>query len=1831
MLPPGLHRAISDAVSPFGAYPSADVLRNLEVYLSDSRSTDAVYDGLVSRACAEPLSLPLVEKVVGLLKAYVLSCPPGPELLGVLDEFCQRVAELPAEAGLSGQGRKAVQYVRSCLRQIKGGDRLGLGLGPGLLGAGRASQGSLAATGSGGGSGGGGGGPSFRGSLRGSLGRSRDDLSNLSRLAGTGSGGDGRGGSGLGGGSVIKLSVSASSLTGAGSGRPPNDRYAAAEVLSSPSGDAAAAAGATVPSWLRQSDGRGGGVGGKGYEDLRLPPPQQAALGVEPAWAVPARPLQLPPPPAGATAARARMWLQHLPDLAPRLALPSGAAAAAAAAAAAGAQPGAALPNGSTSSGSSVLGNGSGAGAAGGGSSSAAAAAAAAATASSLISLGTIHRAVLDLEEADIGRHLGEVLGEARVEAQASAPVASQPRQAARGGGRAGGVGGAGGAGGAGGLGARRGRPARLLFHHPPYNRSEQLPMTEADVAVVVEAVCGVRAASALAAVAGPPGSAAAAAAAAAEEEAAAAAAAAGAPEGMWQASFDEDADFAQMCGSILMKLIIDMWQRCGPVGSYTLVLRMLRAALRSSQPSTRARAFDVLYNLSVHGAMLRGESEEAALAAAAAEAAAEAAANGGAGVPLPWQVCASAPVSPFISGGGGAGAGLTPPPAPRGGGAAGPTTPLATPEPPGAAGPGGPPARPRHVASHSLGLSNSALLDSAQSMSAAAQHQHHHHTLQPAAAASSLTGTMRKVASTGRSTLVPGGAVAVFASSSATDAPPPSTPPPALPAPSLGGGGVGAAGAQGPGQAAAGAGAGGAGGLSGPGEDRAVYDRWLRALLFQLLCDLCEHAEYAEEVWRAAMGATSQLCSHGGHWVAARVVHLPPAALAGLLRAACNLAWSQELYGHLLRLVPQVLVPPPPPPPPPAAAAAAGGSAASTPSGGSGPSATARSAFAAPAALGSAAVAAEGAPSVLLAGAAGGGADGGAVAARLAAFGGLEELLFHFMRAPTPDSRAALLAALAYCCYGGGGGAAAADAGGDRPPQLQLPGGASPAAGGAAGSGTSPGGGRGGGPDGAAAVLGLLQVLHLDSVCQALRAALQRPWPGMSSRLADVLASAVAEAAFAAASGASAGAASTFNPYATTSSASSIMPPSPSGGLGAAAEAAYAATLPAGVASPIAARALLRPLLESLEVCCADSMTSPQGSLRTHMEVSLAHISGGSGGGGLNASLGLPLPLPPPALSAASVGAAWRAFKEVCCEESAEARQMAIHWLHKLLSAACRAVYGQLLLLSPLSLKTSPEANKVAAAAAVSAAAAAAAAAGHSSGAPLVALPQWNIALADALLHVVREAPLGCELLMAAISRVAADQKAAAAAAAASTADSAAGAPVGTLGGTFGGGAGAVAAAAAAAGDEAAMAACRRVMRLYYVALQWMLQCGSAEARTPAVVELADTVLTALLQPDPAAAAAVATAAAAAGAASGGAGGSAGAAAGGGSATSAAADRPPLPGSAGGGAARAAPPRGSSSILSQLPQAAAIAATPAAAGPGGAAAAVAAAAVAVAAAAQLQSEPGGGMLVSQQLLSGLLAFDADALACTPPELLVTLLQQCSQTVHDAAGGGTGAGGGSALAALANGGDTSGLAGADGDDEAGRSLGSGGFASMRRGFVGRPCAVSGGGAAAALPLQAAAAAAAAAAASTSGRGPARASGAGFPVAAATQDGSGSAGGVGGVGGALLSGAAVGPWQDDWQDRRLALLLLLMARCSLDPEAFAKYSLSHVIKAQLSCEDLRCRYYAGVYLLKHWMLNQHDRYWRSLRHIIGTAQQLNDERLLDNPYLQMRTMLNVDHA
>ncbi|KAG2491355.1 hypothetical protein HYH03_010354 [Edaphochlamys debaryana] len=1561
MVAPGLHRAIASATSPFGGFPAAEALRSLEVYLSDSRSTDTVYESLINRACTEPLSAALVERVLTLLKACVLRFPPSLEQQQRLDEFAAQAAE--AEA-VTPAGRRAAGYLRACLRQLRGDGGRGMT-------ASRGSMGNL----SGGGS---------TGNLRSLWGRSTESLTKLAdtrglRDSGRRSAAEGAGAVENGSSTGPALSPSGAGPTGGGAWPP------------------------RVPAWMQGTEGPSElAAGGRGWEELGVPAGQAPSGPAEPAWAVPSRPLLLPPPPPGATAARAQGWLQHLPDLAPRPAPVTPG-------------PGSPPP----------------------------------AAPAAPVTLEAIHVCVLDLEPYDMGRHLMELLREARAEAQqASTPVPqAQGRAAARAaasaaGDRPGGAHGGGGAGAHRGLANRRAAaraPARLLFHHPPYNRSEPLPMLEGDVAVVVEAVCGVRAAGAL----GPGGTVAAAAARAADEAAAAAGLESAVQEGMWAAAFDEEPELAQMCGSILMKLLVDLWLRAGPVPSYTLVLRMLRAALRSPQHATRARAFDVLYNLSLHGAMLRGAAEEAALAAAAVAGA------GAGGAQMPWQVCASAPVSPFTSAGGG----LTPPPPPRPPASPSPFAPPSAPTPT--------PAAPRHVPSHSLGLGGSGLLDSHNSMSA------HAATIAALGGKGSATGVGAGFGSgSGAGAAAGTGSAATGAGAGAGAG---MGPPPLTPVTPVGRGSRTAEGEpSGAGVMTSSGGAGAGGGADG-------FSRWLRALLFQLLCDLTEAAEPAEAVWAAALGATSQLCTHGGCWVAARVAALPPQALAGLLRAALNLGWSAELYAALLGLLPQVLLP---------QAAAAAASAAAAAGGGPGGNARAgrpATAFAAPSAHDAAAT---------------DGAAGGSVAARLAAFGGLPELLHHFMRAPTPDSRAAALTALAYACCPSPGGGGPGGMGALGSPQRPTPGSGAGGGAGGGGGGASPAGSREGGP---AAVLALLSGLHLDSACLALRAALQRPWPGMSSRLADVLASAAV-------------------------SPDPLAPAAPALTLSSAAAAA-AATLPAGVASPIAARALLRPLLEALEAACEGSMAPPEsGELRQHMETTLAHIGGPSGG--------------PGAPKGAAVAAAWHAFKAVCSEESAEDRQAAIHWLHRLLAAAVRASQGQVLNLSPLALKTAPDALKASAAAAPATAAAAAAA------------QPWSLALADALLHVVREAPLGCELLLAAIGRLAADAKAAAAAAA--------GGPDAPLSPRLG----LAGLAGVGGGADAAQAACRVVMSLYYVALQWVLQCGSAEARLPAVVELADTVLAALLQPPPTAAG---LAAAAAAAAADGADGS-------GDSVSGGADRPPLP-----------PPRiGSGAVGGASFRGGGAAAAPA----------VSSAAAAAASAAAAVEALGGGLLVSQQLLAGLLAFDADALAVTPPELLVVLLQQAA-----AARSGDEAAAAAAAFSSAHPNLVSSSADADGGGKPGGG-GEGGFKSARRGFLGRPCAVAGGS----------------------------------PYAAGVLGRKAAAGAAGqGAMAAGLAGAAVGPWRDDSQDRRLALLLLLIARCSLDPEAFARYSLSHVVRAQLACEDLRCRYYAGVYLLKHWMLNQHDKYWRSLRHVLGTAQQLNDERLLDNPYLQVAAMLNVDVA
>ena len=97
------------------------------------------------------------------------------------------------------------------------------------------------------------------------------------------------------------------------------------------------------------------------------------------------------------------------------------------------------------------------------------------------------------------------------------------------------------------------------------------------------------------------------------------------------------------------------------------------------------------------------------------------------------------------------------------------------------------------------------------------------------------------------------------------------------------------------------------------------------------------------------------------------------------------------------------------------------------------------------------------------------------------------------------------------------------------------------------------------------------------------------------------------------------------------------------------------------------------------------------------------------------------------------------------------------------------------------------------------------------------------------------------------------------------------------------------------------------------------------------------------------------------------------------------------------------------------------------------------------------------------------------------------------------------------------------------------------------------------------------------------------------------------------------------WNDSSLERRLVLLLALMARCALDSEAFARHSLAHLMKDQIDSGDPRERYLAGLYLLHHWMLNQPHKYWSSLRQLIVVAQKEGDEGLLLNPYRKVEAM------
>ncbi|KAM3355404.1 hypothetical protein ACQJBY_025901 [Aegilops geniculata] len=122
------------------------------------------------------------------------------------------------------------------------------------------------------------------------------------------------------------------------------------------------------------------------------------------------------------------------------------------------------------------------------------------------------------------------------------------------------------------------------------------------------------------------------------------------------------------------------------------------------------------------------------------------------------------------------------------------------------------------------------------------------------------------------------------------------------------------------------------------------------------------------------------------------------------------------------------------------------------------------------------------------------------------------------------------------------------------------------------------------------------------------------------------------------------------------------------------------------------------------------------------------------------------------------------------------------------------------------------------------------------------------------------------------------------------------------------------------------------------------------------------------------------------------------------------------------------------------------------------------------------------------------------------------------------------------------------------------------------------------------------------------------------------------------------------------DIRAALLLLLIGKCTADPEALSEVEGNEFFRGLLDDTDSRVAYYSAAFLLKvclpavvdcsltfllhlalikflvvqRMMTEEPDVYQRMLQSLISKAQQCNNEKLLENPYLQMRGILQLSN-
>ncbi|KAL4386737.1 hypothetical protein GQ457_09G029380 [Hibiscus cannabinus] len=96
------------------------------------------------------------------------------------------------------------------------------------------------------------------------------------------------------------------------------------------------------------------------------------------------------------------------------------------------------------------------------------------------------------------------------------------------------------------------------------------------------------------------------------------------------------------------------------------------------------------------------------------------------------------------------------------------------------------------------------------------------------------------------------------------------------------------------------------------------------------------------------------------------------------------------------------------------------------------------------------------------------------------------------------------------------------------------------------------------------------------------------------------------------------------------------------------------------------------------------------------------------------------------------------------------------------------------------------------------------------------------------------------------------------------------------------------------------------------------------------------------------------------------------------------------------------------------------------------------------------------------------------------------------------------------------------------------------------------------------------------------------------------------------------------------DIRATLLLLLVGKCTADPTAFQEVGGEEFFRELLDDTDSRVAYYSSAFLLKRMMTEKPEKYQHMLQKLVYKAQQSNNEKLLENPYLQMRGIFQLSN-